>query len=273
MLEGEQQAEAISQAVHYIRETYYQNKLAMTPLSQTQGLANVDTGWKIQLALIKQLEPSMGPLAGWKVAYSNKEVQAQWGIDEPIAGAFFKSQLIESGATLDESDYNKMMLEAELVFTLAEDIDEKVDSLDQLRDKVALVSLGMDLPNNNFSFNPIPADVVAAAAGSKYYIVGAGQDPSLFDLENLNISLRRDEKLVYEGMGKNTLGGPWHSLQWLANKLVDLGKPLKKGQLVFCGAVAIPVHTQIAGHYLAEAGPLGALEVTVKPADKLPAGE
>ncbi len=57
------------------------------------------------------------------------------------------------------------------------------------------------------------------------------------DLGNLNGSISFDGKVVREGHSGDVLGHCYNSLAWLANKLGDHGKRLKKGMIVSSGSM------------------------------------
>ncbi|MBV8187591.1 MAG: hypothetical protein JO339_10150, partial [Alphaproteobacteria bacterium] len=57
------------------------------------------------------------------------------------------------------------------------------------------------------------------------------------DLGNLSGSIAFDGKVVREGHSGDVLGHCYNSLAWLANKLGEHGKKLKKGTIVSTGSM------------------------------------
>jgi len=81
-------------------------------------------------------------------------------------------------------------------------------------------------------------DFIADGAGSKYFMIGEGQNPDQVNIEDVMIKIEFKDKIVYNGSSKNVFGNPWNVMLAVSNDLYKRGKPLKKGDLVFSGKAA-----------------------------------
>jgi 2-keto-4-pentenoate hydratase len=69
--------------------------------------------------------------------------------------------------------------------------------------------------------------------------------------------MRRRGEVVSRGTGRDCLGDPLHALAWLAATAVDLGTPLRAGDLVLSGALGPMVAVAPGDVFDAVIAPLG----------------
>jgi 2-keto-4-pentenoate hydratase len=71
------------------------------------------------------------------------------------------------------------------------------------------------------------------------------------------MTMRRGDERVSQGDGRACLGDPLNALAWLAATAVELGEPLRAGDLVLSGALGPMVEVQPGDVFTAEIDSLG----------------
>jgi 2-keto-4-pentenoate hydratase len=73
------------------------------------------------------------------------------------------------------------------------------------------------------------------------------------------MTMRRNGAVVSEGTGRDCLGDPLHALAWLAATAIDVGVPLRAGDLVLSGALGPLVPVAAGDVFDAVIAPLGSV--------------
>jgi len=71
-----------------------------------------------------------------------------------------------------------------------------------------------------------------------------------------------DGEKVSQGKGAACLGSPYIAAQWLAQKLVEMGRPLRKGDIVLSGALGPMVAAAPGKTYEAKVSGIGTVKVS-----------
>jgi len=256
----------IKEMVNQILEARSTNTL-IQPISKTNENLSLDKAYEIQIRLSKELSKSYGPIAGYKLGYSDSSSLKKNNISIPAYGPIFKNQIKKSGESVPASDFLNFSIENEIVFTIAKKIDQKLSSMDELVSFIKSVHIGFDMSEGIFDGPTTIVDFVANGAGSKYFVLSEGLDPVKTDIADITLSVMFNESAIYKGTSKNVLGNPWFALREVANDLVERGYPLKAGDVIFSGKVApayIMQSDKAEGRYKGIAGSFTDIHVLVK---------
>jgi len=101
-------------------------------------------------------------------------------------------------------------------------------------------------------------DTVADNASSAMFVLSSR--PVLLrdlDLVNCAMSLSLGDDVLSQGSGAACLGNPLNAAVWLANRMVQLGTPLRAGDTVLTGALGPMVSVSKAGVFTAHIDGLG----------------
>jgi len=142
-------------------------------------------------------------------------------------------------------------VEAEVAFMLGADLlDEGFDAA-QLRDSVAYAVAAVEVCGSRIQGWDISfGDTVADNASSGVYVLGpARQRLNTFEPRDVAMKLWINGELASTGAGTECLGDPLEALAWLARKSVELGEPLRAGQVVLSGALG-PMCAVSPGDYV-----------------------
>lgn len=207
--------------------------------------------------------------AGFKLGLTTASAREAFEVDAPVTGVLWTGAVLsprEDGRyTLSLADAALPMIELELGFELAEEIDAPLTDPAELRQRVAGVRPVLELPD--LDFEPVGAptglDLIAHNVATWRYVSGPLLPESeLPDLNTLRVSLYHEGEPVLRERAGVVMDDQWQALLWLVNALLERGWTLQPGQLLITGAIG-PMLPLRRGEYRADFGPLGALELRV----------
>jgi 2-oxo-3-hexenedioate decarboxylase len=217
--------------------TSYENAAPLdAPLSTTWPDFALNDAYAVETEFRRLREAQGRTVTGLKVGYANK---AMWRVLklETLVWASMYDDTIHDGSTLLAIErFMSPRLEPEIVFNLKQPVSGDLDAAGALG-CVEWMALGfeiIDCPFPGWQFKP--ADFVAAYGLHRGLIIGEHRtvDSSLIEgLASFKLRLLRNDELVDEGGGKNSLRSP-------ALCLAELGRAsggLKAGELVSTGTL------------------------------------
>ena len=84
----------------------------------------VDDAYALQMAVARLRVERGEPVAGYKVGCVSPAVQAQLGLDRPVFGHVFATEIHGSGAVLNPDDFVGLAIEGEFAVRIARDIPD-----------------------------------------------------------------------------------------------------------------------------------------------------
>jgi len=235
-----------------------------SPVRDLIGRDDVATAYAVQQLLTARRVQSGAQILGRKIGLTSPAVQRQLGVDRPDFGVLFDDMAFGGGDTIPVDLVMQPRVEAEIAFVLDQDL--AVGPLDaaQVRQATgyvvaALEVCGSRIENWDISFG----DTVADNASAGVFVLG----PRRLTLTEVNpveveMSMTIDGQEVSTGNGTACLGDPVEAVVWLARTAVELGQPLRAGDVVLSGALG-PMRPVVAGNVVtATLTGLGAVTVT-----------
>ncbi len=231
------------------------------PLSAKYELKESD-GYAIQQWVVhKRLQKDS--LAGYKAAVTATAAQQKFNVDHPLAAILYSKGNLPNGAVLKKSDYKGLLVETELVYTVARDIEQPLQSVAELQGCFSTVSMGIELPNSRFAgAAPQGVDLLTTGANTECFIYGGAQELDSVDLDKISVRLYKDDVEQGVGMGADALGSQLQTLLWLVNRTLESGYKIEAGQIFFTGALGKVLPGEV-GRYRAEFEGMGSLEFAV----------
>ena len=105
-------------------------------------------------------------------------------------------------------------------------------------------------------------DTVADNASCGVFVLGDRLvDPRDVDLNTCGMILEKNGEIVATGAGAAALGAPVNAVAWLANTLGRLGIPLKAGEVILSGSLAIMVPVKAGDSLRVTIGGIGGCSV------------
>ena len=196
-------------------------------------------------------------VVGYKVGCTGPGTRAQFGLDGPIRGLLFDSEMHPSGSELSYGRYADLAIEGELAVRL--DGDGRAGRLLPVIELHNYVFRGQPPTLSELvANNGIHAGVVLAPPTAEVPWRG---DESVTG----RLTVEINGTCVEEGPMDGVPGGPGGSLRWLAQHLADHGLSLRPGQLVLTGTPLGLIRVRPGDLVRVTAEGLGAVEATVGP--------
>jgi 2-keto-4-pentenoate hydratase len=254
-----EEIENAARILHEARVTHRQIA-ALPDHCKPRSLAD---GYAIQEALSKRMG---GEIVGWKIGCVAASAQKLAGTDQPFSGPVLKQDLYASGSRIGHHACFVRALQAEFAVRLANDLPacNAPFALDQVKNAIAVVFPALEVADSRYLESEAVGAASLIADGAKAGILVFGQHSarvSDVDLTDGQIVLWVNGERVAQGSGRNVMGNPLCSLQWLANAMARRGASLKSGQIISTGTCFRSYFAQRGDRAVADFGPLGTVEV------------
>jgi 2-keto-4-pentenoate hydratase len=209
----------------------------------------VDDAYALQLAVAALRVKRGEPIAGYKVGCISPVMQAQLGLDRPVFGCIFETEIGRSGAVLNPGDFDGLAVEGEFAVRMATDIPDA----DWLREHPAdAISSGfavIELHNYVFRNTPHNAQELIGNNAMHAGVVGPLAERALrhpSDLLDASIRVTRNGSTLGATHGWALPDGPFGSVVRLAEHLARFGRILQRGQIVLTGS-PLPLYPVTGG--------------------------
>ena len=196
------------------------------------------------LAIQQRVVELMGePIGGWKSSMPS--------LSRPLLyGPIFACSIVDAGPCHIVGTGPTMKVEPEIAFVLARDLSARSAPYteEEVRDAVRETRLVLEIVGPRYedpttvTYPELLADNVA---NEGLYLGPVVRDALHRSLAAFPVTIRSETHGVVTKQGKHPDGDPLKPLHWLANRLAELGMPLRVGQIVttgsYCGIVEVPV--------------------------------
>ncbi|MDP9459031.1 MAG: fumarylacetoacetate hydrolase family protein [Actinomycetota bacterium] len=217
---------------------------------------SLDEAYRVQ-GEVAALRAPAERVVGYKVGCTGPGTRAQFGLDGPIRGLLYDTELHASRSEISSSAYAELAIEGELAVRLGDE------------GRIAEVFPVIELHNYVFRGQPPTLQELVANNGIHAGVVlppPAAEMPWCEDQPLTGrLTVEIDGTCVEEGPMDGVPGGPAGSLRWLAAHLADSGLSLRPGQLVLTGTPLGLTRVRPGASIRVTAEHLGAVEVTIGP--------
>lgn len=233
----ERKAAARLFAAHEQRERF-------APLPPDLAPRTAKDAYAIQDALLALRSDKLGPIAGYKIALSSKEMQRFVGVDTPQAGAILRSQVRRSPARVRAADYVRLIVEFEVAVEMGDDLP--VADAPFSRERVAravgavmpAIEIADDRGADYAQLSRHPLELIADNCWNEGAVLGEPmRDWKGVDLGGVLGVAKINGSKVGEGRGDAAMGHPLEAVAWVANHLASQGRGLLRGEFVITGSV------------------------------------
>jgi 2-keto-4-pentenoate hydratase len=210
--------------------------------------------------------PAGGRPIGYKAACTNEIAQAALRIDRPVFGRLMSQTTSPSGTTLAADRFLHRVIEAELAFRVAADVEAAEGGHTQatIGELIDALIPGIEIVDHRFESWTVGALPVAADnAIHGWWVRGEPVvDWHDADLAASAVSVTRNGELVTTGSGAAVLGHPLNVMAWLADELPRFGRQLRRGDVVTTGVTTDVFEAGAGDTCVADFGPFGTVTVT-----------
>ncbi|WP_070156808.1 2-keto-4-pentenoate hydratase [Sphingobium phenoxybenzoativorans] len=228
---------AIADAATALRDAY--GGSFITPLRERLGTNDPVTAYAIQEHNTKHWIAEGRRLIGRKIGATSAAVQNMLGLDQPDYGMLFADMSYSDGEIIPVDKVQQPKVEGEVAFAIGQDLDSDqltiADILASIDYAVAAIEIvGSRIENWNIKI----LDTIADNASAGLFVLGS-QPRRLADFDPVlcGMVIEKGGEPISTGAGMACLGNPLTATLWLAKKMVEVGRPLKKGDLVMSGAL------------------------------------
>jgi 2-keto-4-pentenoate hydratase len=181
-----------------------------------------------------------GVLGGRKIALASAVQQKLCGVDHPIAGGIFASEIHQSPATIRLADYHGLGMEFELACVMAEDIrpGDGPFTAASIRAKTASIHPAFEMIiDRGADYAQLDARTMAA---DNAWCAGIVLGPAIDGWREMNVAALpvalhwNDEPVAKAKAGD---ADPFGSLAWVAGVLTEAGQTIRAGEVVITGSV------------------------------------
>lgn len=219
---------------------------AIAPLRETFPAFGPQEAYAVQEINTQRKLQGGGRMVGRKIGLTAKAVQKQLGVDQPDYGMLFADMAVADGEPVAWSRLMQPKVEAEVALVMEHDLLEPGISMAQMLRGVAFALPAIEIVGSRIAeWNIRFVDTVADNASSGLFVLGNTPVPlDGLDLRLAGMVMERKGEQVSLGAGAACLGHPLNAALWLANKMAELGRGLKAGDVVLTGALGpmVPVN-------------------------------
>ena len=217
----------------------YEKRIPCPPLREQIGVNDVELAYQIQAINNQILIQNGASITGHKIGLTSKAVQEQLGVDQPDFGMLLDTMEVLNGGTIQMSELMQPKVEAEIAFVLGKDLPNRPVSTVELINAIDYALAAIEIVGSRIKdWNIKITDTIADNASASHYVLGHKPTKlSDFDVINCQMSMTKNGSLASEGKGAACLGSPINATLWLADKMAEIGTPLKAGQVILSGAL------------------------------------
>ncbi len=219
-----------------------QTHAPIPPLSETEGLTNVETAYAIQTHWTELRTARGEKVLGRKIGLTSKAIQEQLGVDQPDYGNLWDTTFYpakDGWVEIPARDFVQPRIEGEVAFLIGQPLRGPNVTRQDVLAATDACALGVEIVASRIADWRIKlVDTIADNASYGGFTLGPW-DRSLVqsDLGALAMTIHHNGVLAAEGQGAAALGHPAVSTAWLANKLLEFGVSLEPGDIVISGGI------------------------------------
>lgn len=236
--------EAIAAALAEARR----NRTPIPPVTETSPGFDVASAYSVQEINTRRRLSAGERIVGRKIGLTSPAVQTQLGVNEPDSGMLFDVDDVSDASSVVTAELMQPKIEAEIAFVLAKPISGGNPGLAEVAAAIDYAVAAAEIVDSAIANWRITlADTVADnASGAKFVLGKDRRKLSEIDLHLGGMEMLLNGRQVSVGVGAACLGNPLNAVQWLARKMVEVGRPLEAGDIVLSGALG-PMSNAVAG--------------------------
>jgi 2-oxopent-4-enoate/cis-2-oxohex-4-enoate hydratase len=233
------------------------------PLTNRHPELGIDHAYAIQQRLNQRRFEAGERLIGHKIGVTSKAVMDMLGVYQPDFGVLTDAMVYNEGEAITASTLIQPKAEGEIAFVLKHDlVGPGISAADVLAATEGVMACFEIVDSRIKDWKIKIQDTVADNASCGVFVLGDRLvDPRGLDLSTCGMVLEKNGEIVATGAGAAALGAPANAVAWLANTLGRLGIPLKAGEVVLSGSLAIMVPVKAGDSLRVSIGGIGGCSV------------
>ena len=226
----------------------------------------IDDAYMIQKEVFK-IKTSRGErIIGKKIGLTSQGIRKQIGVHEPDFSFITDRNFLPQYEKIKLSEQINPKLEPELAFLMNKDLNTDVVTNWQVIDAIEGIFPAFEIVDTRFGkYDFTIIDTISDSASYGKITVGntiVGVKD--VDLNNVGLNIYRDGELINTATSKEVMGNPINSVTWLANKMIELGSFIKKGDIILSGSFTPVLDIKSGEKYKADFSGIGSVEIEVE---------
>jgi len=233
------------------------------PLTNRHPDITIDDAYAIQQRLIARRLEAGETIIGKKIGVTSKAVMDMLGVYQPDFGMLTDAMVYNEGEAITASTLIQPKAEGEIAFILKRDlVGPGISAADVIAATEGVMACFEIVDSRIRDWKIKVQDTVADNASCGVFVLGDRMvSPLAVDLNTCGMVLEKNGEIVATGAGAAALGAPANAVAWLANMLGALGIPLKAGEVILSGSLAIMVPVQAGDSLRVTIGGIGGCSV------------
>jgi 2-keto-4-pentenoate hydratase len=223
----------------------YQSGVFCAPIRDRLEAGDIAGAYEIQEINTQHWLDGGRRLVGRKIGLTSAAIQRQLGVGQPDFGMLFADMSYGDGETIPFSRLQQPRIEGEIAFVLGADLDGDAITAVDILASIDFALAAFEVVGSRIRDWQIGiVDTIADNASSGVFVLGTEpRGMGEFDPRLCGAVIEKRGEPVSTGAGAACLGNPLNAVLWLARKMVEVGRPLRSGDLVLSGAVGpmVPV--------------------------------
>ena len=239
------------------------NCRVVEPLTSRHPEITVEDAYAIQQRLNARRMAAGETIIGKKIGVTSKAVMNMLGVFQPDFGLLTDGMVYNEGQAIPASTLIQPKAEGEIAFILKQDlIGPGVSASDVIAATEGVMACFEIVDSRIRDWKIRIQDTVADNASCGVFVLGDRVvSPLDVDLNTCGMVLEKNGEIVATGAGAAALGAPANAVAWLANTLGALGIPLKAGEVILSGSLAIMVPVKAGDSLRVTIGGIGGCSV------------
>lgn len=221
--------------------------------------------YAIQRVMVSEYEKHGYHASGKKIGLTSTAMRKLAMINEPDYGILFRELRFENGSKIRRDLFVAPSIEAELAFFLREDLAGDRITPEEVLDKTAYVTAALEIVDmrQDFRGKSVLNSIADNACFGGYVLGDVTIPPKVVDLGLLGMVFYKNGDPIDSACGAAVMDHPAIAAAWLANKMVELGNPLRAGELVLTGSFIQAIPMEQGDTIRALFGHVGEVEITL----------
>jgi 2-keto-4-pentenoate hydratase len=238
MAEPSNKSGAVEAAAQAIRKAW-DTGTACPPVRDSLPANDVNAAYAVQKINTDKWLDEGRRLTGRKIGLTAKAVQKQLGVDQPDYGMLFADMCYVDGEEMPASRLMQPRVEAEVALVLEKDLTQSQLTLPDMIAATAYALPAIEVVGSRIAKWDIKiVDTIADNASSGLFVLGTRPVKlDQVDLRLCGMVMENKGDQVSVGAGVACLGNPLTAALWLARKMVEVGMPLRAGDVIMTGAL------------------------------------
>ncbi|MBP6116475.1 MAG: fumarylacetoacetate hydrolase family protein [Neisseriaceae bacterium] len=220
----------------------------------------IDTAYAIQEANTQAAIAAGGRLVGRKIGLTSPKVQQQLGVGEPDFGMLFADMAVGQGMPVSLQSLILPKVEAEIALVIGQDLTHERHTYADIINATEYALPAIEIVDSRIADWRIALfDTVADNASSARFVLGS-RPILLRDVDLTDCAMQMTDQngtVVATGEGRQCLYNPLNAAIWLADMMVQCGRPLLAGDIVLTGALGPMVAVTAANRFTVNIANLG----------------